>query len=685
MFDRRKFLTTTLGAGAGLSASSLMPAWARPASAGNLGIPGLQGSVFDLNIGKFSHTVGGKTGMATGINGTVPGPLIRFREGDDITLNVHNTLDEDTSIHWHGLLVPFQMDGVPGVTFPGIKPGKTFTYKYSVPQSGTYWYHSHSGLQEQAGHYGPIIIDPKDADPVQYDREYVLVLSDWSFKSPHEIFIELMKNPEAQKFQNRTLQDFAEDAKKMGFAKTFKQRAMWGAMRMSSRDISDVTGATYTFLINGHSTVDNWNAVFNPNERVRLRVINASAMTIFNFRIPGLPMTVVASDGLNVKPIETDEFQIGVAETYDVVVTPTEERAYALTAESIDRSGQAIATLGPKSGMRAKAPVMREIPELTMKDMGMASMMMDGMMNEPDMKDMEHSKMDHGNMNHAAMEQTKMDHSKMGHGSMQSGEMEKGGMAMSGMDHGDMDMMAKNHDHANGPGVTFNAQNPISRLDEPGTGLDNVPHRVLRYTDLKSLKPNKDLRRPEREMEIHLTSNMERYMFSFDGVQFSYIEDAIKFYEGERLRMTLVNDTMMNHPIHLHGMFFEVVDPDVDVYDGGPNHQVQKHTIIVMPGSKVSLDISAEHVGDWAFHCHLLYHMHAGMMQVVSLLPKEVGRPESLSEAAKDAAPKMEHSNMGHSKMDPSKMDPSNMDHSKMNTFEMDHSKMDHSKMGDTK
>ena len=668
MFDRRKFLTTSLGAGAALSASSLMPAWARSASAGNLGIPALQGSVFDLNIGKFTHTVGGKTGSATGINGTVPGPLIRFREGDDITLNVTNTLEEDTSIHWHGLLVPFQMDGVPGVTFPGIKPGTTFTYKYSVPQSGTYWYHSHSGLQEQAGHYGPIIIDPKEADPVQYDREYVLVLSDWTFKSPHEIFMGLMKNPEAGRFQKRTLADFAEDAKKMGFGQAFKQRAMWGAMRMSSRDISDVTGHTYTFLINGHSTLDNWNAIFNPGERVRLRVINASAMTIFNFRIPGLPMSVVASDGLNVKPVETDEFQIGVAETYDVIVAPKEARAYALTAESIDRSGQAIATLGPQPGMRAQAPKMREIPNLTMTDMGMGSMTMggsdmkmagmtmSGMKDGPQMEGMDHSKMGHGKMKSDTMTMGDMKMEGMDHGNMNHGKMASDKMNMGGMDHGNMDMMAKNHDHANGPGVTFNAQNPISRINEPGTGLENVPHRVLRYTDLKSLAPNKDLRPPEREMEIHLTSNMERYMFSFDGVQFSYVKDAIKFYEGERLRLTLVNDTMMNHPIHLHGMFFEVVNPDVDVYRGGPNHQVQKHTILVKPGSKVSLDISAEHVGDWAFHCHLLYHMHAGMMQVVSLLPKEAGRPESMAMAAEDAEPKMDHSEMDHSQMGHSKM-----------------------------
>lgn len=639
MFTRRRLLQASAAGGLVSSVGGLLPAWAKSASDGNLGIPSLTGTRFDLTIGKFPVRINGRAGEALGINGTIPAPLIRFREGDEITLNVTNGLMEDTSIHWHGLLVPFQMDGVPGVTFPGIKPGETFAYKYSVPQNGTYWYHSHSGLQEQLGHYGPLIIDPKGVDPVQYDREYVLVLSDWSFTHPHRIFAKLKKNSESLNFQKNTLPDFFEDAGRMGFGKAFKQRAMWGAMRMSPADIADVSGETYTYLINGHATADNWNAVFNPGERVRLRVINASAMTFFNFRIPCLPMTIVAADGLNVQPIETDEFQIGVAETYDVIVQPKEPRSFAIVAESIDRSGQAVATLGPRPGMRAEAPPLRERPTLTMKDMGMAGHSeMGGMaMNGADKKS------DDGGMDHKAM-----DHSSMNHGA-HGGETMKPTMAampaQSSMDHESHEMAAMSeHNHPTGPGVANVAMAPMNRLDEPGIGLEDVPHRTLRYSQLRSLDRNPDRRAPERELEIHLTSNMHRYMWSFDGVKFSEVTEPIKFYEGERLRLTMVNDTMMPHPIHLHGMFFDLVN-------GGGDHMPRKHTIIVKPGEKLSVDISAEHVGDWAFHCHLLYHMHAGMMQVVSLLPRDAARPPSMDHDA------MDHESMDHSKMNHKKRD----------------------------
>ncbi|NHK29686.1 copper resistance system multicopper oxidase [Parvularcula flava] len=586
MVSRRQFLSTSLQAGLALGATSLLPAWSLPASRGNTGLSTLTGNRFDLKVDRFPVTIGGRSGMALGVNGTVPAPLIRFREGEEITLNVTNTLDEDTSIHWHGLLVPFQMDGVPGVTFPGIRPGETFQYKFAVPQNGTYWYHSHSGLQEQLGHYGPIIIEPKGADPVGYDREYIMVLSDWSFEDPYRIFKKLKTMSETYNFSHRTVPDFIEDAGEKGFGTALEQRAMWGGMRMSPRDIADVTGATYHFLINGHSTADNWNAVFNPGERVRLRIINASAMSIFNVRIPGLPMTVVQADGLHVRPLEVDEFQIGVAETYDVIVQPKDEKAYAFTAESIDRSGQVVATLGPRPGMKAKEPALRAVPTLTMKDMAM----------------------DHGSMD-------------MG------GDTASGGMKMAGMDHDmkghDMDAMSDSAEVKRGPGVTKLAAMPMSRLDEPGLGLEDVPHRTLRYSQLRSLEPNKDTRAPEREIEVHLTSNMERYMWSFDGVKFSEVTEPIIFHEGERVRMTMVNDTMMNHPIHLHGMFFDLVN-------GGGNHMPRKHTVIVKPGEKLSVDITAEHVGDWAFHCHLLYHMHAGMMQVVSVLPND-GRNKPMS------------------------------------------------------
>ncbi|MBA4337445.1 MAG: copper resistance system multicopper oxidase [Hyphomonas sp.] len=577
MLTRRNLLRTAAAGGLFAASSALLPAWARSATAGNKGIFEVSGNAFDLTVGHSAVEIGGRSGHAITINGTLPGPLIRFREGEKVTLKVTNTLDEDTSIHWHGLLVPFHMDGVPGVSFPGIKPKSTFTYEFAVPQSGTYWYHSHSGLQEQMGHYGPLIIDPAGDDPVQSDREYVLVLSDWSFEHPHKVFSRLKKDAAVYNFQQRTAGDFLKEARENGLGATLADRASWGAMRMSPTDISDVTASVYTYLINGHATEDNWTAIFNSGERIRLRIINASAMTIFNFRIPGLPMTVVAADGLHVQPVETDEFQIGVAETYDVIVSPTRARPFALVAESIDRSGQVVATLAPETGLVATAPLLRERPTLTHRDMGM---------------DM--ASMDHGSM------------AGMDHGTMP------------GMDHGAMDMAAavpQGHDHKMGVGVDNVAMVQVSRMDEPGLGLESVPHRALRYSQLRSLTPNPDTRAPGREMEIHLTGNMERYMWSFDGVKLSEVTGPIIFHEGERLRVTLVNDTMMTHPIHLHGMFFDLVVGDTD-------HKPRKHTVIVKPAERLSFDVTADHVGDWAFHCHLLFHMHAGMMQVVSVVPR---------------------------------------------------------------
>lgn len=572
MFSRRNFLQFVAGAGAVYGAAGLMPAWARSASDGIPGLPALTGTDFDLTIGKFPVRIHGWTTEAIGMNGSVPAPLIRLREGDEVTLKVTNTLAEDTSIHWHGLLVPFHMDGVPGVSFPGIKPGETFTYRYRVPQNGTYWYHSHSGLQEQLGHYGPIIIDPQGSDPVAYDREYVLMLGDWTFASPYRMFSKLKKNAESLNFQQRTLGDFVNDSTRRGLAATARDRAAWGAMRMSPSDIADVGGATYTYVINGRSTADDFDMLYVPGERVRLRIINAAAMTLFNVRMPGLPMTVVQADGLNVQPLETDEFQIGVAETYDVIVEPREAGAFAFVAESIDRSGQAVATLATRPGVRVEVPKLRPVPLLGMADMG-------GMKNG-------------------------MDHGANGHGSMMMGER-----------HGvDADLPSLEAVIERGPEVANVAAMPASRLHEPGVGLENVPHRTLRYADLRSLEPNPDTRHPGREVVVHLTGNMERYMWSFDGVRFSEVEKPIVFHEDERVRLTMINDTMMPHPVHLHGMFFDLVN-------GGGAHKPRKHTVVVKPGEKLSVDVSAEHVGDWAFHCHLLYHLHAGMMQVVSVLP----------------------------------------------------------------
>jgi FtsP/CotA-like multicopper oxidase with cupredoxin domain len=564
MLTRRQALKSAAAGGLMLGLNGLLPAWARSAAAGNKGIFELAGASFDLSVGHTAVAIDGRAGHAVTINGTLPGPLLRFRQGETITLRVSNGLDEDTSVHWHGLLVPFQMDGVPGVSFPGIRPGETFVYEFSAPQYGTYWYHSHSGLQEQSGHYGPIIIDPAGRDPIESDRDYVLVLSDWTFDHPHKLFAKLKKNNEVFNFQQRTAVDFVKDARRDGFGAAIADRAMWGQMRMTPTDIADVTGAAYAYLINGHATAENWTAIFDRGERVRLRIINASAMTIFNFRIPGLPMTVVQADGQNVQPVETDEFQIGVAETYDVIVRPEKARAYAIVAESIDRSGQAVATLAPESGMTATAPLLRERPLLTHKDMGMA--------------------MAHG-----------------GHGSMDHRPMGEGAALQT-------------HNHKAGPGVDNLAMVPTDRLGEPGIGLESVPHRALAYAQLKSLEPNPDTRAPEREIEIHLTGNMERFMWSFDGQKFSESDGPVATVtEGERVRFVMVNDTMMTHPIHLHGQFFEVVN-------GGGDFKPRKHTINVKPGERLAVDFTAN-AGDWAFHCHLLFHMHAGMMQVVAVTP----------------------------------------------------------------
>ena len=611
--SRRRFLSAGAAAGGVLATQFLLPAWAQSARPlDRPAIPALSGTNFDLTIARTPVTIDGRRGMAIAVNGTVPAPLLRWREGDDIVLRVANRLEQDTSIHWHGILLPFQMDGVPGVSFPGIPPGETFVYRFPVRQAGTYWYHSHSGLQEQAGHYGPIVIDPAGADPVSHDREHVLVLSDWTFMDPHRLFAELKKDAESLNFQKRTLGDFIADARAAGLGTALEDRLMWGAMRMSPTDIADVTGETYTYLVNGHGPGDNWTALFRPGERVRFRIVNASAMTIFNFRIPGLPMTVVQADGQNVEPVETDEFQIGVAETYDVIVQPAAERAFTIVAESIDRSGFGRATLAPRPGMTADIPPLRRRPLLTMKDMGMDHGGHDGGHGggrgeaDPDRIAMDHGAMDHGTLDHGTLDHGTLDHGATGH-----------------------DAAAQNanpavHAHPRGPGVANVAERPRSRLDEPGIGLEDVPHRALAYARLRSLDPNPDTRPPGREIEIHLTSNMERYMWSFDGVKFSEVVDPIVFHQDERLRLTMVNDTMMPHPIHLHGMFFDLVN-------GGGDHKPRKHTVIVKPGEKLSVDITANEPGDWAFHCHLLYHMHAGMMQVVSVRPRPEGgdRPGS--------------------------------------------------------
>ena len=646
--DRRRLLRAMGATGVLAGFNALLPAYARNGLAAGAAryldtaaaqVPGgaARDVVMDVHVRREMIDIAGGRASAITLNHTTPGPIVELWEGQNAHLRVHNHLDESTSIHWHGILLPFQMDGVPGVAFPGIDPGETFEVDFPVRQAGTYWYHSHSGLQEQVGQTGPIVIHSQGDDGINADREYVIVLNDWTFEDPHRLLAKLKEMSDYYNFSERTLGDLAEDFRQSGVATTLKDRLAWGDMRMSPRDIADVTGYTYSYLMNGVHPDANWTGLFTPGERIRLRVINASAMTYFNVRMPGLPMTVVAADGKEVQPVETDEFQIGVAETFDVVVEPRADQAYTIMAETMDRSGYARGTLAPRAGMVAPVPALREQPQRTMMDMGMDMSQMDmgGM-------DMSHSKsakpMGHGQM-------------AMDHGSMQKMNMPKKESGMAGMSHqghkmADSKMSGKmagmGHDmkkmaHGTGPnagtmgtGAMMEQSGPViakhgpdmhgagninianvqrDRLAERGTGLEDVNHRVLTYSQLRNVVPMQDRREPSKTIEIHLTGNMDRYMWSFDGVKYSNAT-PIEFPYGERIRLIMVNDTMMEHPIHLHGMFMELEN------DQG-EHLPFKHTLSVLPGSRASLLVTADEPGRWAFHCHLLYHMEMGMFRVV--------------------------------------------------------------------
>lgn len=549
----------------------------------------------NLAIRKQSITISGHEATAVTVNGTMPGPLLRFREGRTAVIRVTNHLAEDTSIHWHGIILPPNMDGVPGVSFNGIKPGETFTYRFPLVQNGTYWYHSHSGLQEQLGLFGPLIIDPAEEEPVPYDREYIVMLSDWTFDDPHKILANLKKVAGFYNFQKRTVQDLFRDAIRNGWKATLADRIEWGRMRMDPTDIADVTGYAYTYLLNGLPPAANWTGLFKPGERVRLRFINAGAGTYFDVRIPGLEMTVIQADGQNVQPVTVDELRIAIAETYDVIVAPREEQAYTIFAETMDRSGFASGTLAPRPGMSAPLPQRRPRPILTMADMGMGA--------------------DHGM---GEMGSSDQGHATMGDAASSHGDMP----GMSGTDQGghgagrDRPVMHGPDHH--GPGNSMVAMMSRRRTHERGLGLEDAPWRVLVYGDLRSLHLLPDQRPPQREIELHLTGNMERYMWSFDGKKFSEASEPIRFILGERLRLTLVNDTMMEHPIHLHGMWMEL--------DNGAGPQrPRKHTVSVKPAERLSVDITADAPGDWAFHCHILNHMMTGMFRVVSVRPETGG------------------------------------------------------------
>ncbi|MGH1427855.1 MAG: copper resistance system multicopper oxidase [Arenicella sp.] len=683
--SRRRFVTGLATSTAlGLMGASPLLRTARAASASNQSKPQvLSGKRFDLNVGYTAVNFTGKTRQATTVNNSLPAPVLRWKQGDTVTLNVHNNLAEDSSIHWHGIILPSNMDGVPGMSFAGIKPGESYQYQFTLNQSGTYWYHSHSGFQEQTGVYGAIVVDPIDPEPYAYDRDYVVLLSDWSDTKPSKIFANLKKLPHIYNMNERTLRDWQREVSEKGFNAVRADRAMWGQMRMSDRDISDVTGATYTFLMNGQTPAQGWYGKFNKGEKILLRFINGSAMTFFDIRIPGLKMTVVASDGQYIQPVSVDEFRIGVAETYDVIVEPSTEQAYTLFCQSIDRSGYARGTLAPHPDMAAQIPEMDESPILSHTDMGMSHGNHGSHgANESSSCTPEHAAMghctiseqahDHGShstnhhANHNAKESAENsctpEHAAMGHCTMPSevssnmpsndhghhaGHHQQHAMANkpepsctaehAAMGHCEMPEEQTHGHHNNqkivqnfasgkagygttkpisydnvkmGPHIDMLAESAQYRLDDPGVGLRNNGRRVLTYADIFNLNKTPDPREPSREIELHLTGNMSRYMWSIDGVR-GMKADPIMMKYGERVRITLVNDTMMNHPVHLHGVW-----SDLETGDG--EYIPRKHTVVVQPGAKISYLVTADARGKWAYHCHLLYHM-MGMFREVHI------------------------------------------------------------------
>ncbi len=586
--SRRRFVQGLALGGAALGVG-LLPRFALAAPAATAYPAVLSGTEFDLTIGTMAVDFTGHARSAIVVNRQLPAPILRWREGDTVTLRVRNTLPVTSSIHWHGILLPFRMDGVPGLSFPGIAPGETFTYRFPVRQTGTYWYHSHSGFQEQQGLYGPIVVEARDGAGVRADRDYVVMLSDWTDQNPDTILATLKRQSDYYNFGQPTALDFMRDVERIGIRAALARRRMWNRMRMNPTDLSDLSAYTYTYLLNGTAPAGNWTALFKPGERVRLRVINGSAMTYFDLRIPGLKMTVVSSDGQDVEPVTVDEFRIGVAETYDVIVEPG-DAAYTIFAQSMDRSGYARGTLAPRAGMEAPVPPLDPVPWLGMTDMMGA---MGGM----------------AGMAHGA------------HGGGMQGMKDKNGMAgMSDMAHAGHAAASAQEGAApfafpppwhcrTGPSVDMCVADPRTNLEDPGVGLRDNGRRVLSYADLHTIGGSLDPREPGRTLTLHLTGNMQRYVWGFDGVKFSDARPIV-FRYGERLRITLINDTMMTHPIHLHGMWSEVEAPD-----GG--FQVRKHTVSVQPAQQISYLVSADAPGRWAYHCHLLYHMEAGMFREV--------------------------------------------------------------------
>jgi CopA family copper-resistance protein len=598
LISRRRFVQSVAATGA----LAAMPWPFRDLAAA----PVLTGPTFNLTIDRMAFNITGRPQTALAINGQVPAPILRWREGDTVTLNVTNRLSEPTSIHWHGIILPNPMDGVPGLTFKGIEPGQTFTYQFPVVQNGTYWYHSHSGFQEQQGVYGPLVIEPKGGYPQAFDRDYVVFLSDWTDENPHTVLGNLKFQADYYNRQQRTLGTFIKDVSQQGLAATIEDRLMWGEMRMSPTDILDISGQTYTYLINGQPPAANWTALFRPGERVRLRFINGSAMSIFDVGIPGLPMTVVQADGIDVRPVAVDQFRIGTAETYDVIVQPREDRAFTIFVQAQDRSGFARATLAPRPGMAAPIPPFDPRPMRTMADMGMAHGAHGGASNG--------AASGGGHAGHSAMAPasaaTAAAHANHGAAAPSSG---MGNGAHAGHGAAAASTRYPPPTYLEGQvGVDNVAMTTMSRVDDPGAGFP-PGRRVLRYADLQALKPARDPRPPSRDIVLHLTGNMERFMWGFDGKKYSEAPDPILLRYGERVRFVLINDTMMEHPMHLHGMWSELEN-------GHGDYRPFKHTVLVKPAEQLSFLVTADAYGRWAFHCHLLFHMESGMFREVRVI-----------------------------------------------------------------
>jgi CopA family copper-resistance protein len=562
----RRHFVQGLAAGGIVAAAGLPPA--RGLGTAAAGMPVLTGMHFNLVIGESTVNFTGRNRPAITVNGSLPAPLLRWREGTTVTLHVSNQLPrgsvhgEQASIHWHGILLPANMDGVPGLSFDGIRRGETFVYRFDVKQAGTYWYHSHSGFQEQAGLYGPLVIDPAEPEPFSYQRDHVVMLSDWTDLDPASLFARLKKMPGHDNYYRRTVGDFLRDVRRHGLEATLADRRLWAAMRMTPTDLSDVNAHTYTYLMNGVTSAGNWTGLFAPGERVRLRLINGSAMTYFDVRIPGLAMTVVAVDGQYVHPVTVEELRIAVAETYDVIVEPRGQEAYTIFAQDSARTGHVRGTLAVRQGLEAPVPPLDPRPLLAMVEMGM----------------------DHGGPHDAA--------AHAGHAG-----------------HAALPQQAHPRSEHGNPLVDSRATAPSPRLDDPGPGLRDNGRRVLTCAMLHSAFQDPDGREPGREVELHLTGHMEKFAWSFDGVRFSSSQ-PLRFRYGERLRIVLVNDTMMSHPIHLHGMWS-------DLEDEQGRFMVRRHTVDMPPGTRRSYRVRADALGWWAYHCHLLYHMEAGMMRTV--------------------------------------------------------------------